>query len=175
MSMINDALKRAKHTQQENPPPIPPLEFKPVDPAQEDHSRTPLLILTAAGLVMVLAVLGGLVVWGISQQRDAALQAQARAAVKTPDPSEIANPVVAPALSPEEALTNALPAESVAPAKPEPVLQGILFSSKNPSAVVDGRTVYVHDRVNGFKVQAITPTNVILADATQTNVLSLSR
>jgi cytoskeletal protein RodZ len=174
MSMINDALKHAKTNQQENPPPIPPLEFKPVDPTQEGPSRTPLLIAVAAMLALVIAVFGGLLIWGVSQQREATLQAQARAAVTSPEASEITNSAAAP-VSLEAAQTNALPAEFVQPSPPELKLQGILFNPKSPSAVVDGRTVYVNDRVSGFRVLAITPTTVTLADAVQTNVLSLSQ
>src|SRR6266699_1607104 len=48
MSLINDALKRARQAQQQAPPPLSPgLQFRPVEPAQQPK-RGPGLILPAA-------------------------------------------------------------------------------------------------------------------------------
>jgi|SRR6266568_1094692 len=48
MSLINDALKRARQAQQQVPPPLSPgLQFRPVEPAQQPK-RGPGLILPAA-------------------------------------------------------------------------------------------------------------------------------
>jgi hypothetical protein len=78
--------------------------------------------------------------------------------------------------SPEEAMTNTLPAGAAVepPTPPELKLKGIFYNPRRPSAVVNDRTVYVGDRVNGFSVFAITPQTVTLGNATATNVLSLS-
>jgi hypothetical protein len=54
-------------------------------------------------------------------------------------------------------------------------LQGIFFNPKNPSAVVNGRTVYLGERVAGFFVLAMSPSSVTFANSTVTNVLSLSQ
>jgi hypothetical protein len=179
MSMINDALKRAKKTQQENPPPTPPLEFKPVEPSQEGRSRPTLLMVAATLALIGLVALGALLVWAFAQQREANLQAQARTAIAdapaaSPNySSTVTNIVSGP---PEGAQTNALPAvAAVEPPKSELKLQGIFFNPKSPSAVVNGRTVYRGDRVSGFGVLAITPASVTLGNATETNVLSLSQ
>ena len=72
-------------------------------------------------------------------------------------------------------MTNTLPAVAAEePKAPELKLQGIFFNPRSPSAVVNGKTVYVGDKVSGFRVFAITPQNVTLGTATQTNVLDLS-
>ena len=51
LSLINDALKRAKQTQQENPPTTPALEFRRVEPGQKENRRTTLLVV---GLALVV-------------------------------------------------------------------------------------------------------------------------
>jgi len=180
MSLINDALKRAKQAHQQNPPPIPPLQFRPVEPMQEGRPRSPIIIVGAVlGLVAVVA-LGGLVIWALAQQREASLQVEAKSANETGANATAApvDPPLAPApgTSPEEAMTNSLPAVTVAvaPEAPELKLQGIFFNPRSPSAVVNSRTVYVGDKLNGFRVLAITAHSVTLANTTTTNVLSLS-
>jgi hypothetical protein len=178
MSLINDALKRAKKTQKENPTPTPPLQFRPVEPAQEGRPRAPLLIITAALAALALVAMGGLLIWVFAQQREANLQAQARTVEEAAPVAPLNKPTTTTNLASipsTEGQTNGLPAgETVEPPKPELKLQGIFFNPKNPSAVVNGRTVYVGDRVSGFGVLAVTPHSVTLGNATQTNVLSLS-
>ncbi|MFO1513532.1 MAG: hypothetical protein U1F83_11550 [Verrucomicrobiota bacterium] len=177
MSLINDALKRAKKAQQENPPPTPPLQFRPVEPGQEGRPRSPLILVAAVlGLTMIVGM-GGLLIWVVAQQHDASLQVEAKAiAPVDPPPAPLrVEPAPAPASTPEEVMTNTLPAVAAEePKAPELKLQGIFFNPRSPSAVVNGKTVYVGDKVSGFRVFAITPQNVTLGTATQTNVLDLS-
>lgn len=171
MSLVNDALKRAKEAQKENPPPTPPLELRPVQPAQEGRPASPMLFVGAVLGLVVMVGLGGLLLWGVTQQRNQSLQVEAKPApVETPVKVE-----PPPASTPEEAMTNTLPAAVVEPPLPEFKLQGIFFNPRSPSAVVNGRTVYVGDRVEGFRIHLITPTAVTLGNATHTNVLSLSQ
>ena len=167
MSMINDALKRAKQAQQEKPPPNPELAFRPVEPANEGQSGSPLLFFGAfVGLVIVITV-GGLLIWAVTSKQGADLTAEARTASQPAPAVVAAEPVVTPATTNSQA--------GVAePPKPEFKLHGIFFNPTRPAAVVNGRTVYVGDRVSGLNVKAITPTAVILTSATETNVLSLS-
>jgi hypothetical protein len=186
MSMINDALKRAKQTQKENPPATPELKFQPVEPRQEARPQSPQLIV---GLILGLTVivgLGGLLLWAVAQNHNASLQAEARTVNEggTGKPGGLVDPPpaplaaesgAAPAISPEEEQTNSQPALALPPKAPELKLQGIFFNPRSPSAVVNGRTVYVGDKVSGFRVFAITPQTVALGNGTQTNVLSLSQ
>ncbi len=170
MSMINDALKRAQQAQDEQPSAAPPLKFQPVAPGQEVSPRSPVVI---AGVVVGLAVIvgaGGLLLWLVAHSGATPLEVEARP-VKAP--ALLVDPPPAPLAAAPETVTNAEPVV-VPPPAPELKLQGIFFNPRSPSAVVNGRTVYVGNKVNGFEVLAITPQAVTLATATQTNVLSLS-
>jgi hypothetical protein len=95
------------------------------------------------------------------------------------------NPPAA-AVAPPAPLTNATAAvtESVATnapvvASPPPAepwrLQGISFNPNAPSAVVNGRVLYLGDTVNGFRLTAISPVAVTLERGTESLVLDLSR
>ncbi len=183
--MINDALKQAKQTQQENPPPTPPLQFRPVELEQPNPARAPLLFVGLALALMLVLVLGGMFVWLVSQKAAGELRVAARSANEpatagTVDskPAIVAPlpPVLPPATMPAEPGTNTLPATSLVepPQLLAPKLQGISFHPSRPLAVVNGKTVVMGDRVGGFRVVAITRSSVTLDSATVTNVLSLS-
>ena len=183
MSLINDALKHAKQTQQENPPPTPPLQFRPVEPGQPNLARAPLLLVGLALALILVVALGGMFVWLVSQKAAGELRVTARpanepATVVTADskPKFFAPPPPAlpPATIPAEPGTNTLPATVEPPPPLAPKLQGISFHSTHPLAVVNGKTVVIGDRVGGFRVLAITRSSVTLGSATATNVLSLS-
>ena len=67
MSLINDALKRAKGAQQTNPPqPAPDLPLRPVDPVQQPRRRIGLLLPMAFGFVLALVAV---LLWQGSQRR----------------------------------------------------------------------------------------------------------
>ncbi len=185
MSMINDALKQAKQTQQENPPPTPPLQFRPAEPGQPNHARAPLLFVSLALALILVVALGGMLVWLVSQnaanelrvaarsanEPSTAVTAAAKPAIAAPLP-----PALPPATLPVEPGTNTLPVSATAepPQTLAPKLQGISFHPTRPLAVVNGKTVVIGDRVGGFRVLAITRGSVTLGSATATNVLSLS-
>jgi hypothetical protein len=168
MSLINDALKQAKQTQEQNPPPTPPLQFRPVEPGQPYHTRTPFVVVGLALALILVVVLGGLLVWFVSQKSAGELRVSAKT-VNEPAPT-------VPAVVIAEPETNALPV--AAPAEPPeplvPKLQGITFHPTRPLAVLNDRTVLIGDRVGGFRVLAITRRSVTLGSDTATNVLSLS-
>ena len=197
MSLVNEALKRAKQTQQANPPATPPLEFRPVEPGQSDGRRTSLLLVGLSLVIVAIVGMCGALVWYVSQKNGPALLVEASAnyqqplaATNTPkqpapkpmppvtvvDPANT-TPAVAEVI---ETSTNNEPvvtgvAAAVEALKPAPLkLQGIFFNPKNPSAVVNGRTVYLGERVAGFFVLAVSPSSVTFANSTVTNVLSLS-
>jgi hypothetical protein len=52
-------------------------------------------------------------------------------------------------------------------------LQGIVFNPRRPSALINGRVMFVGDRVRDLRITAIHPDDVVLAGANRTNVLSL--
>lgn len=195
MSLINDALQRARQTQQQNPPPTPPLQFRPVEPGQPNHARAPLLFVGLALALILVVALGGLVVWFVAQKSAGELRVAARTVnepaapvsanaqvelvpTPSPAPASIVEPslATAPATAPVEPETNTvMVTTTVEPPKPlAPKLQGISFHPTRPSAVVNGKNVLIGDRVGEFRVLAITRGSVTLGDAAATNVLSLS-
>jgi hypothetical protein len=195
MSLINEALKRAKQAQQENPPATPALEFRPVEPSQSASRRTTLLIVGMTLVVILILGLAGTLIWFVFKSDRASLPVAARVAeaplaalpsevkpAPAPTPAKEALPAVAPATGqkfehPDEPNTNRVPVvadvvEAIQP--PALKLQGIFFSPSHPSAVVNGKTVYLGDRVNGFRLVAVSPVAATFVSATETNVLSLS-
>ena len=187
MSLINEALKRAKQTQQANPPATPPLEFRPVESAQGDGRRTSLLLVGLSLVIVAIVGMCAALVWYVSQKNGPALRAEASAnqqqlpprtnapAQPTPKPTPpvtVAEPAAARPAAIENLDSTVAASEALKPASLK--LQGIFFNPKNPSAVVNGRTVYLGERVAGFFVLAMSPTSVTFANGTVTNVLSLS-
>ena len=83
MSLINDALKRAKQAQKENPPPPPALQFKPAGPAQPRSAGPPILLIVAGAVV--LSLVGWFVVTALPKRETA----HALAHAKQPDESTV--------------------------------------------------------------------------------------
>ena len=185
MSLINDALKQIKQTRQQNPPPPPPA-LSPVE------SRPPEGFgLLAPGLI-VLLLAGTAIFVGVSLSRSTPVAARA-AAVKT-QPMPVNPPSARPLQSVNvtstvtqqmERVSAALPATNTAPSgstaavmvspkSTELKLQGILFAATRPCAIVNGRTVFAGDQVNGFRVTMISRDRVTLQNQLETRVLSLN-
>ena len=203
MSLINDALKRAKEVHQQTPPAAPDLPFRPVDPSQRPARQRRGVLLPVVLIVLAIALLCGGWIW--QQQRRAEA---AEVAARTPDvPAGVAQmleprPVAVPNANPPQpaavtTVTDAPPAQvtsqpintqavaqasapvtntppAVAPDPPPLRLQAILFSPSRPSAIISGKTVYVGDRVRDLKVAAIDKDSTTLISASQTNILSLA-
>lgn len=172
MSQIKDALKRAQEAQQENPPATPPLEFRSVEPEQQPRRRSTLLLVGLALVVVSILGLSALLVRFLVQSDANTLQVTARVADAPPIDPKAATGYIE---HPDEPNTNGGPvvAEAVKPAPMK--LQGIFFNPRNPSALVNGQSVYLGDRVGDFRVMGISPVAVTLVSVTETNVLSLSR
>jgi hypothetical protein len=165
MSLINDALKQTKQARPPNPPSNPP----PLPPV-ETHSPEGLGWLVPGIIVLLLAAAGIFV--GLLLSKPARLAASAMpAAVTAPKPVQTV--ALAPTVVTKIA-SNASPVVVAPPKPPAPKLQGILFAVTRPCAIVNGRTVFVGDRINEFRVMAISRDDVTLQSATETNVLSLS-
>jgi hypothetical protein len=220
MSLINDALKRAKQAQKENPPPPPALQFKPAGPAQPRSAGPPILLIVAGAVV--LSLVGWFVVTALPKRETAHALAHAKqpdeSTVQTAAPSLVTpaansvpaqppvpvtaqsqpapaaippavlaqplstnsalaagNPATAPAGAPTDSATNdTAAAVDATPPKPAlPRLQGIFYRPARPSAVINGKNVFIGSRVGEFQVLAITQQSVTIGSATQTNILSL--
>jgi hypothetical protein len=149
MSMINDALKRAQESQGQNPPsgapPLPPVESK--------SGGGPAWIFI---LVAILVIAGG-VFFAMKHFSHTPLP---------PPPPPMTN---VPALVAPPVVTNPPPTNAPVAEEPWPKVQGILFDSANPMAIVDRKTVKIGDRIrDGMQVKAIARDSVTLQ---QTNGL----
>jgi hypothetical protein len=217
MSLINDALKRAKQAQQQAATPTSPEpHLRPVEPVAHAKHGVEFLVPTALTLVALLVLL---LVWrwahqrgpveGVraksgapSEQTSVAPVASAVELSKSPlqangnsvvppastaanelpaNPRLVQSPPAGEAIPPaqvsnsELAATQIVAAAAPEPPKPAPLkLQGIVFSPTRPSAVINGKSLFLGDRVREFKLIAIRRESVTLASPGQTNVLSLS-
>jgi hypothetical protein len=152
MSLINDALKRARQAQQEKPPPsLPPL--RPVEPRPGSVVGRMLpaviiFLMVAAGFFLGLALAKRTVTKVASEPGLLATQQVESVPIAAP------NAPVLPSPSPPPP-----------PPPPEPKLQGIVYTPTQPWAIVDGKTVHVGDRLGGFRVKEISQRNVTLEKA----------
>ena len=199
MSLINDALKRAQESQKKNPPPLAGAPLHSV--TTERRSALPLIV--SAMILLLLGVVVG-VILQLNKREPAAKAAVALAqpAVRNSEPQKnvlpaptvpvpVANIPVAtqPQSSPAPApvappvTTDPTPKPPVQPSEVAPAqpawpklkLQGIFYIPRKPSVVINGKALFIGERVDDAQVVAITPENVTMVFAGQTNVLSSSR
>jgi hypothetical protein len=176
MSLVNDALKRAKQAQKNDAaaprsgPQLRPAELSP-------HPRRNGLALPVA--VFVVIALVALFVWQTSQKTEPRPPVPV-VQVPEPSPTPVPPPSAAVPKPPEPAVvipketpvTNAVRA-AIPPPPTAPKLQALFFNPTRPSAMVNGKTVAVGAHVGEFRVAAIDQASVTLVSATQTNVLTL--
>ena len=184
MSLINDALKRAQEAQSSTPSAPqagPPL--RPAEPTTYAWHGVGLILPAALALIAVLALF---LVWEMARQR--AVQPQEVRATSGPTSvTESAHPTA------PQATTADTPARPPAPGTPQvvgdmatntpavidevkpimPRLQAVFFNPRNPSAVINGRTVFRGDSLGSFRVTRITADTATLVGEGQTNVLRL--
>jgi hypothetical protein len=195
MSLINEALKRArKAQQQEAPPPASNLQLRPIEPAQYTR-RSPALMVLAALAVFALLLLLVLRQKAPPNAAPPGPGAQPRAALPAapaiaPPPAPAPNAAApaaqpipgtppadpSPTAAPDSGPTNvAVAAEAPAPKPVPPKLQAIIFSSVRPSIMINGKTLFIGDTLDGFRVTAISKESATLVGMDQTNVLTLPR
>ena len=216
MSLINDALRRAREAQRPAPhPPSPQMQFRPVEPPQ--HPRHGLGLIVPAALAVV-ALLALLFVWQWAQRRMAIGPREVRALTPptaqatiapqpaTPSPEVVAaaaqpSPPAEPSLRPDavtevanllpvtssitpagpplgqEQESNDTPSASIAPPpvpKSPPLrLQGIVFNPRRPCVVINGRTLFVGEKLGDLRVVAIDRESATLVGAGKTNILTM--
>jgi hypothetical protein len=188
MSKVNDALKRVRDTQQSHPRPAdtPSLRSSIPLPAPAPTPGIGLMPIAFA-VVAFVGVLGLILLWRhrheqIPATRQPVAVANPAPAVSTPAPTQVASVArpkpPLPAVTTPKARVGApvapIPA-AVAPSASVIKLQGILYSSHNPSAMISGQTVTAGDEIKGYRVSAIGQHSVTLVKGTQTNMLSLGR
>jgi len=157
MSNINDALKRTQQAQTKTStmpdskmPGMPPVNSRP------DRATSWILpvmvsfLLVAAGLFIGLALL---------THTSNKMVVQARPRTTPTAKSGVAS---APGPKPAAAAQATTPASIAAPALK---LQGIVYATTRPWAIVDGQTLHVGDPLGEYRVQAIAPDSVTLEKA----------
>jgi hypothetical protein len=166
MSLINDALKKASQT----PTPTTPAPTKePLHVATHTPApRWPLFVVPP--LVAIVFATGTFMVmrgWQ-SSRTVSAKEAQA----ETSSESTVAPPVVAAIPRPEPPITNAVAA---VPATEFPTLklQGVIWSPSRPSAVINGKSVFVGEKVERAVVTAIEQDSVKVTWNGEERVLTL--
>jgi hypothetical protein len=76
----------------------------------------------------------------------------------------------------EKPAINAQVSAQPEPPKPAPLtLQGIVFNPRRPSVVINGKTLFVGDRIGQFRVAAIRPDSATLVASGRTNLLSMEQ
>jgi cytoskeletal protein RodZ len=193
MSLINDALKRARETQPKSDAPSSSPAMRPVDAARPERRPDfllPLLVVVILLLALVLFSLwwrGGL---GVVTVRAKSLpetvqpvQVIAQPAPVTPSLSASVNgtdmtnatDAKLEATATNAALTNVVAV--VEPPKPPPItykLQSVFYRPGSPAAVINGKLVYRGDRIGDAHVVAIGPESATIVTASgETNLLEL--
>jgi hypothetical protein len=161
MSLINDALKRAKQFEKKQAPSIPPLETPFVDgqiTTKRPEWIVPVLLCTLAAAALFIGLAFLIFERKPAQQLTAAVVVPPPVqAIVTPKPSSPPAPVT----NQTAAVTALVSAAPSAPPSPPPLhVQGISYSNAKWQAIVNGRTVFVGDSVNGFRVSNISKNNV---------------
>jgi hypothetical protein len=189
MSLINDALQRAKQTPgAAKPAPELGTTMKPAPPPRTTGLPMyflPMLLLLVSGACWFL-VKG----WNTRSPDGASARAipvQARASQATSSATGAESPTptnrhLTLSDSPKPAAsTNTTPATAAAPVESAPEtgtipgykLQGIFYRPSNPSAVINSKTVFLGDRIANAKVKAIDRQSVTLDLEGETKVLTL--
>ena len=170
MSLINDALKRAKEAQQKSSTTAPGPQFRAVEPVPSAAQGMGLILPV---VLILLVLLVGLFFW-LNRQKAAAREPIAETkpvAPETKSPAQVAAiPTPAPVAKPEPAAPPVAPAPAAAP---ELKLQAIFFSPGHSSAMINGKSVRAGDVFKNFRVAAITESSATLVSATETNVMTL--
>lgn len=193
MSLVNDALKRAKQAQKktsQNPEEGPQL--KPLEIAPPRRGGMELLV---PALIFLIVAAGIYFFSQLMRQHGSETPAAAPApkevttapalpvpalkvaARETAPPQNAAQQsstitVIATESKPSAPSSIVVTADAPAP-KPALKLQAVFYDAQHPSAIIAGKTLFVGDRINGYRVAVITRLSVTLISATETNVLSL--
>jgi hypothetical protein len=182
MSLINDALKRAKAAQQSAV--TTPLQFRSADPNQKPR-RSPWPRIIGVGVALVI-VLGFVKIFSSRQQP---LQVEAKAVAtdhgltnETTSAPLAGSAVLPPAPKPttlqprtQEVAAAASPTAGEPPKPLVPRLQAVFYHPVRPSAMISGKSVFVGSKVGEFRVVAITRDSATLVSETQTNILTFEQ
>lgn len=148
MSLINDALKQA----QQAPPRIPQRPMAPLPPDDDDSGSRKMWIIPAVVILLVCAVV---FVIGL-----ATAHRSVKNTVDTVTAETVATQTVVEV--PAQIVPPPPPVAVVVDPDNGPKLQGVFYSAKSPTAIIDGKTVRVGDRFQNYRVKEITKYTVLL-------------
>ncbi len=152
MSLINDALKRAREAQQQSPPqPSSELQFRPVEPAQQVRRGVGLMV--PVGLTLI-ALCGLFLVWRRAQENRVAREPSVAPSVQARSASD-SPPAMARSLEPSAALP------SPAPATPPVPAMGSSSVTSAPSNSATATTVVVAPAQTNASPAVLQPTNQV--------------
>ena len=195
MSLINDALKKARKAQPAGASANAP-DLLPVEAAAGGRGGS---IFTLPFIIAMVLVLAGVLLWAWYRSGQVmVVRGNSSAASQPSEPRAKVAPIVAPAktetpttvttvasipasdASANAGSTNVLMAaatiEAPKAAGPAYKLEGIFYSPKKPSAVINGDLVYVGSRVEAGQVVAIDEESAtVVTTAGETNLLVLTR
>jgi hypothetical protein len=183
MSLINDALKRAQEAQRKDSPAYIVSPMKPNAPAPAP-ARMPMpgrkqrnsswfmpvviiLLLVVAVFFMAMAMAKRTVKTIVAAPAIPATQPVETAAASAPNPPA---PVVTAAPEPPPEVIGPAAIKTDVP-KPVIILQGVVNDPKHPWAIVNGKTVYLGDNVEGMRVTVISRSSITLSGNGQTNIV----
>jgi hypothetical protein len=174
MSLINDALKRAKEAQQKTEAVAPGPPLRPAEPFPPAARRIGIVL----PLVVVLFVFFSWLL--VLQMRQKVLASQPKVENKpsarvSPAPKAPVQTTTASTPRPPVTVTAAAipPVAAVTVPDPQPKLQAIFFAPGHSTAIISGKTVRSGNSIKGFRVAAINQSSVTLVSATQTNLMTL--
>lgn len=170
MSLINDALKRARQA----PPREQQGTFAPLAPAAGRPASAGIWLIPAIVIFLVVAAaffIGGVMVHRTERSMTslpaatvAATQPAGTVGSTVAVPAAGAQPILA---QPVATKTAAINAPEPAPANPPemPTLQAIFYSPTTPAAILDGKMVRPGDVIRQLRVTDITKSTVTLSSA----------
>ena len=201
MSLINDALRRASSASKVSPPvgmapmalpppplasplDLPPLAELDSEAPTKSHRLTWILSLAVVGCVIAAVAVN---FWQKKRSAEAVARVEAGQKPMVADTSgRLSNSnAVAVALAPPRpntapavaAPTAAAPVAAIVPVVPvkfPPLrLQSIFYRTENPSVIINNKTLFIHDEIQGVSVADIRSSSVTLVLSGQTNVLTL--
>jgi hypothetical protein len=163
MSLINDALKRARESQRKNPTSVDTRASGPAPVVARKKERDlewvlpvviVLLIIVAFFFIMLAMIHHSVKKMAVVPENSETQQVEAAAPATPPEPL----PEIGPA---------ALIGNSPKPTR----VQGIGYDPVHPWAIISGHTVYVGDDVDGMRVTAISRNSITLVGNGKTNTL----
>lgn len=177
-------------------PPVPSMDNLPPESEYEEESenksaRKPIIVV----LIVILGI-GGVMGFKYWKRKQAAKLAdivmnaakpntvETKTVLRTASASAAPNgasPVSAPAVpiaretvAPAVATPAPVPAVAAVPVKfPTLRLQSIFYRPSNPSVMINGKTLFITDEIQGVTIADISPASVTLVLSGQTNILTL--